>query len=115
MKIKKRAAEINYTVLDSDTNCIQIFFETNERREDCATEKSQNLPLKVLLFKFKSHPHVDFIHWHLPNLHCEKWEQKIPEALWHLGFLLWHLFRMHNMVAGVGFEPHDLRVMSPTS
>ena len=22
---------------------------------------------------------------------------------------------MHNMVAGVGFEPHDLRVMSPTS
>ena len=49
MKIKKRAAEINYTVLDSDTNCIQKFFETNERRGDCATEKSQNLPLKVLL------------------------------------------------------------------
>jgi len=73
MKIKKRAAEINYTVLDSDTNCIQIFFETNERRGDCATEKSQNLPLKVLLFKFKSHPHGVFGVWHLPKLHCEKW------------------------------------------
>lgn len=24
-------------------------------------------------------------------------KQKIPEALRHLGFLLWHLFRMHNM------------------
>ena len=24
-------------------------------------------------------------------------DTKIPEALWHLGFLLWHLFRMHNM------------------
>ena len=43
MKIKKRAAEINYTVLDSDTNCIQIFFEINEKRGDPATEKSQNL------------------------------------------------------------------------
>ena len=73
MKIKKRAAEINYTVLDSDTNCIQKFFETNERRGDCATEKSQNPPLKVLLFKFKSHPHGVFDVWHLPKLNCEKW------------------------------------------
>ena len=28
---------------------------------------------------------------------------KSPEALRHLGFLLWHLFRMHNMVAEMGF------------
>ena len=30
-------------------------------------------------------------------------------------FFRWHLFWTLNMVAGVGFEPHDLRVMSPTS
>ena len=41
--------------------------------------------------------------------------KKSPDALWHLVFWGWHLFRMHNMVAEMGFEPHDLRVMSPTS
>ena len=70
---------------------------------------------KSRLFKFKSHPHGVLGVWHLLKSHYEKWVQKSPEALWHLGFLGWHLFRMHNMVAGVGFEPHDLRVMSPTS
>ena len=60
LKIKRRAAEIFSTILVLDTNSLQIFFETNERRGDCATEKSQNLPLKVLLFKFKSHPHGVF-------------------------------------------------------
>ena len=45
----------------------------------------------------------------------QKWHKKAPEALRRLGFRDLHLFRSHNMVAGVGFEPHDLRVMSPTS
>ena len=78
-------------------------------------QKITQTPLKSRLFKFKSHPHGDFIYWHLPKLHYEKWVQKSPEALRHLGFFGWHPLRMHNMDAGVGFEPHDLRVMSPTS
>ena len=78
-------------------------------------KKITQTPLKSRLFKFKSHPHGVFGVWHLLKSHYEKWVQKSPEALRHLGFLGWHPLRMHNMVAGVGFEPHDLRVMSPTS
>ena len=70
---------------------------------------------KHLLLKFKSRPHGVFCVWHLLKSHYEKWVQKSPEALRHPGFLGWHPLRMHNMVAGVGLEPHDLRVMSPTS
>ena len=70
---------------------------------------------KHLLLKFKSRPHGVFGVWHLLKSHYEKWVQKSPEALRHPGFLGWHPLRMHNMVAGVGLEPHDLRVMSPTS
>ena len=78
-------------------------------------KKITQTPLKSRLFKFKSHPHGVFYVWHLLKSHYEKWVQKSPEALRHLGFLGWHPLRMHNMVAGMGFEPHDLRVMSPTS
>ena len=78
-------------------------------------KKITQTPLKSRLFKFKSHPHGVFGVWHLLKSHYEKWVQKSPEALRHLGFLGWHPLRMHNMVAEVGFEPHDLRVMSPTS
>ena len=70
---------------------------------------------KHLLLKFKSRPHGVFCVWHLLKSHYEKWVQKSPEALRHLGFLRWHPNWMHNMVAGVGLEPHDPRVMSPTS
>ena len=35
--------------------------------------------------------------------------------MWFLGFPVQYLFWLHNMVAGMGFEPHDFRVMSPTS
>ena len=66
---------------------------------------------KHLLLKFKSRPHGVFCVWHLLKSHYEKWVQKSPEALRHLGFLRWHPNWMHNMVAGVGLEPHDLRVM----
>ena len=78
-------------------------------------KKITQTPLNSRLFKFKSHPHGVFSVWHLLKSHYEKWVQKSPEALRHLGFFGWHPLRMHNMVAGVGFEPHDLRVMSPTS
>ena len=78
-------------------------------------KKITQTPLKSRLFKFKSHPHGVFYVWHLLKSHYEKWVQKSPEALRHLGFLGWHPLRMHNMVAEMGFEPHDLRVMSPTS
>ena len=78
-------------------------------------KKITQTPLKSRLFKFKSHPHGVFGVWHLLKSHYEKWVQKSPEALRHLGFLGWHPLRMHNMVAEMGFEPHDLRVMSPTS
>ena len=33
----------------------------------------------------------------------------------NLGFSAVHLFWHRFLVAGMGFEPHDLRVMSPTS
>ena len=78
-------------------------------------KKITQTPLKSRLFKFKSHPHGVFGVWHLLKSHYEKWVQKSPEALRHLVFLGWHPLRMHNMVAEMGFEPHDLRVMSPTS
>ena len=78
-------------------------------------KKITQTPLKSRLFKFKSHPHGVFYVWHLLKSHYEKWVQKSPEALRHLGFLGWHPLRMHNMVAEMGFEPHDLRVMSPAS
>ena len=70
---------------------------------------------KRILLKFKSRPHGVFGVWHLLKSHYEKWVQKSPEALRHPGFLGWHPLRMHNMVAEKGLEPHDLRVMSPTS
>ena len=36
---------------------------------------------------------------------------KKPRSLTTSGFWGWHPNWMHNMVAEVGFEPHDLRVM----
>ena len=41
--------------------------------------------------------------------------RKTPEIVGFRGFEAMTSFWLHNMVAGVGFEPHDLRVMSPTS
>ena len=49
------------------------------------------------------------------ELHLEKWHEKTQKPLWFLGFPNRYLFRFAMLVAGVGFEPHDLRVMSPTS
>ena len=37
------------------------------------------------------------------------------KPLWDLGISSVHLFCTDTLVAGVGLEPHDLRVMSPTS
>ena len=37
------------------------------------------------------------------------------KPLWDLGISSVHLFCTDTLVAGMGFEPHDLRVMSPTS
>jgi hypothetical protein len=68
-----------------------------KKRRDPTTEESQNPPLKSRLFKFKSHPHDVFAVWHLLKSHYEKWVQKSPEALRHLGFLSVHPFWMHNM------------------
>ena len=48
--------------------------------------------------------------FHLKNRH-----EKTQKPLWFLGFQPRYLFRCYLLVAGVGFEPHDLRVMSPTS
>ena len=65
--------------------------------------------------RFISRPLGEKRLWHLFILHLKKWHEKTPEALRRLGFSDRHLFRSLNVVAGVGFEPHDLRVMSPTS
>ena len=105
LKIKRRAVEIFSTILVLDTNSLQIFFEINEKKERPDDWRIAKSPLQSRLFKFKSHPHDVFAVWHLLKSHYEKWVQKIPEALRHLGFLLWHLFRIHNMVAQVGFLP----------
>ena len=48
--------------------------------------------------------------FHLKNRH-----EKTQKPLWFLGFQHRYLFRCYLLVAGVGLEPHDLRVMSPTS
>ena len=48
--------------------------------------------------------------FHLKNRH-----EKTQKPLWFLGFQPRYLFRCYLLVAGVGLEPHDLRVMSPTS
>ena len=48
--------------------------------------------------------------FHLKNRH-----EKTQKPLWFLGFQPRYLFRCYLLVAEVGFEPHDLRVMSPTS
>ena len=66
------------------------------------TEKSHP-PSKSRLLKIKSHPHGVFCVWHLLKSLYEKWIQKSPEALLHLGFLGWHPNWMHNIVAGMGF------------
>jgi len=47
LKIKKKTAENISTVLDSYTKCLQIFFEINEKRRVCATEKRTNSLCKV--------------------------------------------------------------------
>ena len=41
--------------------------------------------------------------------------EKIKKTRGNLGFSPVHLFWHRYLVAGMGFEPHDLRVMSPTS
>ena len=53
----------------------------------------------------------------LASIYFTPWErhEKTPKALRRLGFSDRHLFRSLNVVAEVGFEPHGLRVMSPTS
>ena len=48
--------------------------------------------------------------FHIKNRH-----EKTQKPLWLLGFQHRYLFRCYLLVAGVGLEPHDLRVMSPTS
>ena len=45
--------------------------------------------------------------FHLKNRH-----EKTQKPLWFLGFPNRYLFRFAMLVAGVGLEPHDLRVMS---
>ena len=52
---------------------------------------------KHLLLKFKSHLRGDFGVWHLLKSHFENRHKKPqkPYGIWD--FLLWHLFRMHNM------------------
>ena len=49
------------------------------------------------------------------EFHLKNWHEKTQKPLWFLGFQPRYLFRCYLLVAGVGFEPHDLRVMSPTS
>ena len=99
------------TLFVLDTYCLQRFFRNLWKKGRLCDWKIAKSPLKSRLFKFKSHPHIVFGVWHLSKLYYEKWVQKSPEALWHLGFFGWHPNWMHNMVAEVGFEPHDLRVM----
>ena len=48
--------------------------------------------------------------FHLKNRH-----EKTQKPQRFLGFQPRYLFRCYLLVAGVGLEPHDLRVMSPTS
>ena len=45
----------------------------------------------------------------------EETREKSPKSWDFGGSKPWYLFWLHNMVAEVGLEPHDLRVMSPTS
>ena len=49
------------------------------------------------------------------EFHPKNRHEKTQKPLWFLGFQPRYLFRCYLLVAGVGFEPHDLRVMSPTS
>ena len=105
LKIKKRTAELISTILVLDINSLQIFFWNKRKKGRLCDWKIAKSPLKSGLFKFKSHPHGVFGVWHLLKSHYEKWVQKSPEALRHLGFLGWHPLRMHNMVAEAGFEP----------
>ena len=49
------------------------------------------------------------------EFHLEKRHEKTQKPLWFLGFPNRYLFRFAMLVAEAGFEPHDLRVMSPTS
>ena len=80
-----------------DINSLQIFFLNKRKKGSLCDWKITQTPLKSRLFKFKSHPHGVFGVWHLLKSHYEKWVQKSPEALRHLGFLGWHPLRMHNM------------------
>ena len=50
-----------------------------------------------------------------PFLYLDISLQKTKKALKNQGFLWRYLFYRPLMVAGVGLEPHGLRVMSPTS
>ena len=49
------------------------------------------------------------------KINYENSHRKSPKPLWFRTFLPRYLNRFALLVAGVGFEPHDLRVMSPTS
>ena len=49
------------------------------------------------------------------EFHLKSRHEKTQKPLWFLGFQPRYLFRCYLLVAGVGLEPHDLRVMSPTS
>ena len=49
------------------------------------------------------------------EFHLENRREKTREPLWLPGFQPRYLFRCCLLVAGVGLEPHDLRVMSFTT
>ena len=85
-------------------------------------KKGANLREKTLKFapkrvghRFKSYPKACFDHLHLFICILFSGMKNPQKPLWDLGISSVHLFCTDTLVAGMGFEPHDLRVMSPTS
>ena len=77
------------------------------RKKGSLRFKSPPTPLKCVLHLF-----IRIVFWFLKKREKRRKTKKTRE---NLGFSAVHLFWHRFLVAGVGFEPHDLRVMSPTS
>ena len=84
-------------------------------------KKSLNSAPKSRVTRFISHPNGRFLGLHLfiptllPFFKNREKRRKSKKNRGNPRFFRPHLFSADYLVAEVGFEPHDLRVMSPTS
>ncbi len=99
----------------SKTQKINILFFKEDKKGANFRKTTLKFAPKRVGHRFKSYPKAYFDHLHLFICILFSGMKNPQKPLWDLGISSVHLFCTDTLVAGMGFEPHDLRVMSPTS